>query len=148
MTPLDQMRAWIATFPGFDFLANGFHVDYTDQIPANNGVLPSGLVEIERKRDILGRTSALNQYHFGLYRALGSAYALGTTPGVDRVPEFRAWVQEQSVRGLTPRFGDEPGQEKMTAQDGALYNTNEGAAIYLVRLSAQHKKNYEVNNNG
>lgn len=43
MTALEKIREWLASYPGFDILS-AFQVDYTDQIPANGGIFPSGLV--------------------------------------------------------------------------------------------------------
>ena len=66
MTTLEIVRNWIATFPQYDILS-AFLVDYTDQIPANGGVFPSGLVEISRNRDICGNITVENQLNFGIY---------------------------------------------------------------------------------
>ena len=75
-TDLARVRAWIATFPGYDILG-AFHCDYTDQVPSNGGVFPSGLVEVSRTEDILGNVTVVDQYNFGLY------YVFEKTPGDD-----------------------------------------------------------------
>ena len=145
-TDLARIRAWIATFPGFDILGS-FHCDYTDQIPASGGVFPAGLVEISRTEDILGNVTAVNQYNFGLY------YVLEKSPGDDGgatenagwIMGFQRWVQEQSVRGLAPRFGNTDEREIIRAQNGALYDAqDEGTATYMVALSVQFTQLYEV----
>lgn len=145
MTALEKIREWLASYPGFDILS-AFQVDYTDQIPANGGIFPSGLVEVSRTEDILGNVTVVNQYNFGLY------YVLEKAPGDDAgaelnagwIMDFQEWVQEQSARGLAPRFGDE-GREIIRAQNGVLYEADEeGTATYMVQLSVQFKKNYEV----
>lgn len=66
MTALDKIRGFIRQYPGADVFRD-FHVDYTDQIPDNGGVFPSGLTEVSRTRDILGNVTTVNQYNFGLY---------------------------------------------------------------------------------
>ena len=66
MTALETVKEWIATYPGHDILS-AFSVDYNDQIPANGGIFPSGLVEIRRTEDILGNVEVENQYNFGMY---------------------------------------------------------------------------------
>lgn len=66
MTALEKIKDFIGQYPGADIFRD-FHVDYTDQIPFNGGVFPSGLVEVSRTRDILGNTTVVNQYNFGLY---------------------------------------------------------------------------------
>ena len=61
--------------------------------------------------------------------------------------DFQEWVQEQSVIGIAPTFGDEPESETITAQNGVLYDADEGGtAMYMVQLSVQFMKKYEVKN--
>lgn len=148
MTALEKIRTFIKAYPGADIFRQ-FHVDYTDQIPFNGGVFPSGLVEIERRKDILGNVTVRNQYNFGLY------YVFEKDPGDDTgaaenagwVMDFQEWVQAQSVMGLAPIFGDFPNDEKITAQNGVLYGADkEGTAMYMVQLSVQFIKFYEVKN--
>lgn len=148
MTALDKIRDFIRQYPGANIFRD-FHVDYTDQIPFNGGVFPSGLTEISRSRDILGNTAVINQYNFGLY------YVFEKSPGDDVgaevnakwVMDFQEWVQEQSVTGASPTFGDEPRSETITAQNGVLYDADEeGTAMYMVQLTVQFKKIYEVKN--
>lgn len=144
MTALEKLRTWLATYDGYDILSQ-FHVDYTDQIPSNGGVFPSGLVEIQRKRDILGNVTVINQYNFGLYYVFTKAPGDddGATVNADWLMDFQEWVQRQSVTGAAPAFGDEPRTEKIIAQNGVLYEaSDEGTATYMVQLSVQFKKNY------
>lgn len=146
MTALEKLRQWLATYPGYDILGQ-FSVDYTDQIPANGGVFPSGLVEISRKKDILGNVTIQNQHNFGLYYVFPKAPDddIGATENADWIMDFQMWVQEQSVRGLAPVFGDEPWTEQIQAQNGILYDADEeGTATYMVQLSVYFTKRYEV----
>ncbi len=149
MTPLEKLKTWLRTYPGYDILST-FQVDYTDQVPNNGGVYPSGLVEVERRQDIMGNITVTNQYNFGLY------YVFAKTPGdddgatvnADWVMDFQEWVQEQSVTGRAPAFGDIPQEERMQAQNGVLYETEgeSGIATYMVQLSATFKLKFEVKN--
>lgn len=142
MTALDIIKTWLAAFPDFDILSQ-FHVDYTDQIPSNGGVYPSGLVEIQRKRDVLGNVTVENQYNFGLYYVFAKAPGddAGATVNADWLMSFQEWVQAQSITGAAPAFGDEPRTEKIIAQNGVLYEaTDEGTATYMVQLSVQFTK--------
>ena len=66
MTALEKIREFLSEYPGAEAF-QGFHVDYTDQIPFNGGVFPSGLTEVSRTSDILGNVIVTNQYNFGLY---------------------------------------------------------------------------------
>lgn len=146
MSALEKIRNWIATYPGYDILGS-FQVDYTDQVPSNGGIFPSGLVEISRSEDIIGNVTVQNQYNFGLY------YVFPKDPGDDAgaqinaawIMDFQLWVQEQSVRRLAPTFGDVPRTERIQAQNGVLYDADEeGTATYMVQLSVNFTKKYEV----
>lgn len=145
MTALEKVRAWIATFPDYDILG-AFHVDYADQaVPNNGGIFPSGLVEVERRRDIVGNTTVTNQYNFGIYSVFAKPPGddIGAAINADWIMDFQMWVQEQSVAGQAPVFGDIPNAEKITAQNGVLYDADsEGTATYMVQLSVQFKKKY------
>lgn len=148
MTALEKVRAWLKTFSGFDILGD-FQVDYTDQIPANGGVFPSGLVEVSRTEDIFGNVSVENQYNFGLYYVFTKAPGDddGATINADWIMDFQEWVQEQSATGAAPVFGDVPRKERIAAQNGILYDaTDEGLATYMVQLSVNFIKKYEVKN--
>lgn len=146
MTALEKIRDWIAAYPDFDILS-AFRVDYTDQIPANGGIFPSGLVEVSRTQDILGNVEVENQYNFGLYYVFVKAPGddVGATVNADWIMGFQEWVQEQSVTGRAPTFGDDPKFEQIKAQNGVLYEADEeGTATYMVQLSVLFKKRFEV----
>ena len=148
MTALEKVRAWLSTYPDFDILS-AFQVDYTDQVPNNGGVYPSGMVEAERRRDIMGNTTVTSQYNFGLYYVFAKAPDddAGATVNADWIMDFQEWVQEQSITGQAPVFGDIPQEERITAQNGVLYEASEeGIATYMVQLSVQFKKIFEVKN--
>lgn len=144
MTALEKITAFVRSYPGADILQK-FRIDYTDQIPANAGVFPSGLVEIDRKTDICGGATVTNQYNFGLYCIFEKAPGddAGAAVNAGWLMDFQEWVQEQSARGLAPVFGDLPRQEKITAQNGVLYSAeDEGLATYMVQLSVQFVKEF------
>ena len=121
MTALETVKEWIATYPGHDILS-AFSVDYTDQIPANGGIFPSGLVEIRRTEDILGNVEVENQYNFGLYYVFEKSPGddVGATINADWIMDFQEWVQEQSIRGTVPKFGDNrrPRTERRSVRGG------------------------------
>ena len=145
-TALEKLRTWLATYPGYTEV-EALQVDYTDNVPGAAGLFPGGLVEVARRRDILGSVTVENQYNFGLYVTFAKAPGDGT--GAARNAEWlialQHWVQEQSIKRLAPTFGDLPRQERVTAQNGILYDaTDEGAAVYLVQLSVNFYRKYEV----
>lgn len=148
MTALEKIRDFVKSYPGSDIFRQ-FHIDYTDQIPFNGGVFPSGLVEISRKRDILGYITVTNQYNFGLYYVFEKSPGddVGAEVNANWVMDFQEWVQERSALGTAPTFGDEPRSETITAQNGVLYDADkEGTAMYMVQLTVQFIKKYEVKN--
>lgn len=142
MTALEKITAFAKSYPGADVLKD-FQVDFTDQIPANGGIFPSGLVEISRKTDLMGNVTITNQYNFGLYYVFEKAPGdgVGAAVNADWVMDFQEWVQAQSVQGLAPVFGDAPRRERIMAQNGVLYDAqDEGLATYMVQLSVQFVK--------
>ena len=148
MTALEKIREFVGEYPGTDIL-RGFQVDFCDQIPFNGGMFPSGLVEVSRKKDILGNTTVTNQYNFGLYFVFEKAPGddAGATVNADWIMDFQKWIQEQSAMGLAPTFGDVPSREKITAQNGVLYSADgDGTAMYMVQISVQFVKEFKSTN--
>ena len=144
MTPLEKIRDWLATYPGYNILEH-FRVDYTDQIPANGAIFPSGIVEVERRSDIVGNVTVTNQYNFGLYYVFLKPPGddAGATINADWIMDFQEWVQEQAIAGEAPQFGDRTLAIK--AQNGALYDAgSDGTATYMVQLSVAFEKEFEV----
>lgn len=146
MSDLEKLRNWIKTYPKHN-LIGAFSVDLIDQVPFEGSIAPAGLVEISRHEDILGNVTVENQYNFGLY------YSFRKTPDDDAdatqnaewLMDFQKWIQEQSVRHLVPAFGDVPKKEKVSAQNGSIYDaTEDGTAIYLVHLSVNFTKLYTL----
>lgn len=147
MTPLELMREWLKSYPGAERLAD-FQVDYTDQVPGTAGLFPAGLVEIKRKTDICGNTTVTSQYNFAVYCVFAKSPGddMGATINADWVMDFQTWVQTQSVQHKAPAFGDDLYRETIKAQNGALFDTSEeGVAIYMVQLSVEFIKKFEVN---
>ena len=101
MTDLEKIREWIRGFPGFDILSE-FQVDYTDRVPANGGIFPSGLQEVGRKEYIYGDVLVTNQLNFGIYYVFEKAPGddIGAAVNADWLMDFQKWVQEQSIRAV------------------------------------------------
>jgi hypothetical protein len=138
MTALEKMRDFVASYPGHDILAR-LDVDYTDKVPNAAGLFPSGLVEVSRTRDILGDVTVDDQLNFALYTTL-EKYEDGTDNAEWQL-DFQQWVQEQSALGLAPTFGDDPRTERIQAQNGQLYSTDEeGTALYAIQISVNYTK--------
>ena len=57
---------------------------------------------------------------------------------------FQEWAQERSALGLAPVFGDEPRSERVSAQNGQVYQSDEeGWAMYVIQISATFTKRFE-----
>lgn len=144
ITDLQRMKDFIASYPGFDILGT-FNVDYTDQVPSTGAIFPSGLTEIARREDILGNVTLTNQYNFGLYCVFAKDGDMGAQVNADWVMDFQNWAQEQSARGLAPKFGNTGDKETLKAQNGIMYDqADEGTATYMVQLSVQFKRKFEA----
>ena len=145
-TALERIQDFVRRYPGYDRLQR-FHLDYTDKTPYNGGTFPDGLVEVSRKRDILGNVKIENQLNFGLYYIFPKDPGddIGAAENADWVADFQLWVQEQSATGQAPTFGDQPSRERITAQNGTLYEADEeGTAMYMVQLSVFYVKKYKA----
>lgn len=144
MTALQTIREWITKFPQYSELRE-FSVDYTEAAPGNGGIMPGGLTEIARTKDICGNVTVTNQYSFTLYFVFEKAQDddEGAEKNAQFLMDFQNWVQAQSATGAAPQFGDDPRRETMKAQNGALYGTDaEGTALYTVQLTVDFKKYY------
>lgn len=144
MNMLETIRNWLKSFPEHDRLES-LQVDYFGVIPGNGSVAPTGLLEISRREDILGNVVVENQFNFALYYVFAKATDddKGSMENADWLMHLQKWVQEQSILGLAPVFGDEPRKEQIKAQNGSIFDvTEEGVATYMVQLSVNFTKFY------
>jgi hypothetical protein len=143
-TALSKMRTFIESFPDIDML-EGFQVDYASKVPDSGGLFPSGLVELSRNRDILGNVETRNQYNFALYTVLVKSPDDddNATANAEWLMRFQEWIQEQSVKGLAPTFGDVPRDETITAENGTIFEADEeGTAVYVVQISVTFTRKF------
>ncbi len=145
MSALEKIRKWLLTFPEIGRL-QGLRVDYYTTRPDNGSIDPSGLVEANRKEDVLGNVIVENQYNFVLYFVLAKSPEddEGATENADWLLDLQNWIQEQSIRRQVPIFGDIPHSETISAQNGKVDAADEeGTGIYSVQLSINFTKIYE-----
>ena len=147
MTALEKMKAFIERYNEYDILQK-FRVDYIDRVPSSGAISPAGLVELSRSSDIVGNVTVNNQYNFSIYYCFEKAAGddIGAKINADWVSGFQEWVQEQSATGKAPAFGDVPHEERISAQNGVLYEADEGIATYMVQLSVQFTRLYKTTN--
>lgn len=141
-TDLEKVIDWLATYPEHSILSK-FSVDFTDKVPSNGGIFPSGLQEIARDEDIIGNITVTNQYNFGLYYLLPKPLAddAVSADNAEWLMDFQTWVQNQSIEHVAPTFGNvDVGKETIKAQNGVLYSQgDEETALYMVQLAARFK---------
>lgn len=148
MSALSTMREFINEYPDADILSQ-LSIDYTDSVPNCAGLFPSGLVEVSRTKFITGDVEVVNQYNFALYTSLEKSPGedVSATYNADWLMGFQEWVQEQSILGNAPAFGDDKASEKIVAQNGAIYSADEeGIALYAIQISVTFKKYYAKGN--
>lgn len=136
MTDLEKLEQWLRSYPQWD---STLQVDFLEAGPGNAGLFPAGLEEKDRREDVLGNVQIACRYRFALHkRSFGRQDA-------QWLLDFQNWVQQQSVAGTVPHFGDIPEQERITAQKGALKSTDRaGGGVYAVTLLADFVRTYQV----
>ena len=139
MDILEKVRQWVKGFPQWEE-GNLLYIDFTDGVPGSSGLHPGGLEVVSAKADVLGGVKMTCRYHFSLYR-VGNADGDGAD--ARWLAAFQAWVLEQTALGLAPRFGDDPGAERIFAEKGQLkLAADAGTGLYTVKLTAQFVRNF------
>ena len=139
---LERITAWLQSWPGWK-TGEKLYVNYTDSISGNCGLFPAGTEEVRRKTDVLGNVTVLLRSRFTLYRVTGEE---DTQANACWVQQLESWVQQQSIRGLAPTFGDDPKCSLIRAEKGRLCKARQtGNTMYAVDITAEFIKIYEVN---
>lgn len=148
MSDLERIREWIKSFPG---MPEDMAIDYTHNNPINAGLFPQGRMEVARTTDIGGNKTVTNQYNFSLMpvfiRNLGEDTQ--ATENAEWVMDFQQWIQEQSIIGAAPTFGNIAiDREIIRAQNGMLYSDRDsGVSAYTAVLTLQFKNYYKSGGN-
>ena len=138
MDVLEKVRQWLVTYPEWEE-GNLLYIDFTDAVPGNTGLYPTGVEVVSRTEDVLGQVTLRCRYHFSLYRVGCTA-----EEGADArwLLGFQDWVMQQSAAGLAPRFGDEPGRETIRAERGKLKEKQPGTSVYAVELTVEFARKF------
>ena len=139
MDVLQKLKQWLLCYPRWGEAQ--IYVDFLDSAPVNAGVYPQGLEELERREDVLGNVTASCRYRFMLYRMVTGQQ--DNEGNAEWLLDFQQWVQQQSILGLTPRFGDVPAREQIRAEKGGL-TAGTQITTYTATLIADFMKLYEV----
>ena len=135
---LEKLKTWLATYPHWE---GTLQVDYTHGRAPNAGLLPKGLEETSRQEDVVGNLQLGCRYQFDLFWKISGQG--DDAQNASRLLDFQQWVQQQSILGLTPRFGDVPAREQIRAEKGGL-TAGTQITTYTATLIADFMKLYEV----
>lgn len=140
MTVLRKIQNWLKTYPQW---TDELRVDYTNAMSGNAGVFPQGIQELSRRQDVVGNVTVTNRLSFTILRVTGGQQ--NKEEQAAWLIDFQNWVQQQSVSGNAPTFGDVPAKEKLWAEQGKLKSTSQtGTARYTVRLITEFTKIYKA----
>ena len=139
MEVLEKVRQWVTGFPQWEE-GNLLYIDFMGAVPGSSGLYPGGMEVVSAKADVVGGVKMTCRYHFFLYR-VGNAEGDGRDAAW--LLAFQNWVLAQCAQGLAPRFGDDPGAEKIFAEKGQLKDAScPGSGVYGVKLTAQFVRKF------
>lgn len=148
MNIIEMVKELVTACPQVSVLANEVHVDYTEDVPANFGIYPTG--DQLLKEDIIGNQN--RQHNFVLYaifqsfsdyeRLANSTFLLDLAYWLERAAknqELEVTIDERIVTGnLT----------KLSSANGMLYGYQEGTlsgpVTYQIQIYAQYRLESEV----
>ncbi len=139
MTDLEKLVQWLQSYHKWGEMP--LSIDYTDTQPVCAGLYPKGVEQVERREDVLGNVTVHYRQSFQLQRLTSGQQ--NSPLDAQWLMDFQSWVCEQSALGLAPRFGDEPGMERLRAEKGMLKAAAQTATgTYVVTLIAEYVKHY------
>ena len=139
------VQEWLNTCPHLADFTGGRHIDWTDSAPGNYGLAPTGSRITGTDEDIIGNRTVYKHSNRALYArnwTVDDVIRLENTTFLD---DFQQWVEEQQAAGLTPKFGDDPDTEEISAQNGMLFELAEGGqtGLYQIQIKINYLKRYE-----
>ncbi len=144
MAIITKVRNWLATCPLLDQFADGQHIDWTDETAGNYGIAPTGCSDVDVKEDIIGNITKTKQYNVVLYARDWTIDDVARLENTEFLDEFADWVEEQVRTGAAPIFGDDPDLERITAQNGMLYQMDPDGqtGLYQIQINITYIKKY------
>lgn len=145
LNSVEKMRAFIQQYPNLSGFTNGIKIDWNDS--KSFGLMPMGQSTISRKEDILGDIILKKQYNFALYANRFTIEDVMRIETIGFLDDFSEWIEEQSIRGDAPNFGDNPEAEEISAQNGMLYQMYEDgkAGRYQIQIKVLYEKHFSAN---
>lgn len=139
MDSLEQLRIWLSTCP---YLSGEIRFDTVGVTPGSMGLYSCGREETGRQEDVLGNVTTHCMHTFMLYMVCSPEPQTGKT--ARQMIQVQDWVNQQSMEGNAPIFGDVPRQEKIWAERGKLHSVaKSGTWKYEMRLIVQFQKKFE-----
>jgi len=145
MNSVEKMRAFIQQYPNLSSFTNGIKIDWNDS--KSFGLMPMGQSTISRDEDILGNITLKKQYNFALYANRFTVEDVIRIETIGFLDDFSEWIEEQSIRGNAPCFGDNPKAEEISAQNGMLYQLYEDGKTgrYQIQIKVLYEKHFSAN---
>ena len=142
---IGTLREWLSVCPYLDDFSGGQHIDWIGPTAGNYGIAPVGCSVIEETYDIQENCCLVKQYNAVLYARNWTVDDVVRLENADFLDNFQRWVEEQQHMGLTPKFGDNPDDEVISAENGMLFELAEDGqtGIYQIQLSVTYEKYYE-----
>ena len=143
MNIIEVVKGTLQQFPKISQVCNDIHIDFTDDIPTNYGLSPTGDTLI--KEDILGNQT--RQHTFILYAVFQSQSDYDRMANSGTLLELQHWLENKAHnQEITVTVGDKEltGElKKITCANGMLYaipddNLNSGV-MYQLQITAQYK---------
>ena len=138
MTQLEKLMAFVRSFPRWE--EQPLQVDTTGAAPVNAGIFPLGEEILERREDVLGHVRIYCRSRYQLLRCCDRGNGQADAQWLQ---DFQQWVRQCSATGTAPAFGDDPAQEKLRAEKGALRAPEQAdSTVYAVTITAEYVKDY------
>jgi len=141
---IKTMQEWLETCPYLDDFA-GQHIDWTDSAAGDYGIMPTGCVNIRTDEDVLGNRTVYKQYNLSLYARNWTVDDVARLENTTFIDDLSQWIEEQQMAGTTPKLGDDPDTEEISAQNGMLFQLDPDGqtGLYQVQISITYEKHYE-----
>ena len=143
MNIIEVVKETLQQFPKISQVCNDIHIDFTDDIPTNYGLSPTGDTLI--KEDILGNQT--RQHTFILYAVFQSQSDYDRMANSGTLLELQHWLENKADnQKITVTVGDKEltGElKKITCANGMIYGIPDGnlnsGVLYQLQITAQYK---------
>lgn len=141
---IQKIRTFIASCPLIDKFTTDVHIDWTDVDAGDYGIMPTGDSIIQTVEDICGNKIRHKQSNFALYATRFTVDDIVRLESAGFLEDFSDWIEDQVQAGSAPKFGDDPDNEEMTAQNGMLFQLSPDGrtGLYQIQIQCFYEKHY------